>query len=291
MTVPLTLEEFLAAPIETVQTVAPPTVIYGPAGTRRAAVLAGAEAQSNVYADWGLNRLFHFCDLFFQHGVRHLFVATLLSKSFRETTSQYREHLWQWAQYVASDESLALYRQRGWQVRILYHQHLPELRETVERLQVTHSAQARHTLWYSFTPDHFLPIRWMLDTLGHASPQSLDEAIQLLYGESIPQATLYISYGKPSIDIEIIPPMIYSLLNSYWLQTPYSLDERQLRTIFYDHAYIRQTWKKDKAGRAEQAMKYRKAWETGPTLGLGMRLGSFWYPAPVPAPPLPGDET
>jgi hypothetical protein len=58
------------------------------------------------------------------------------------------------------------------------------------------------------------------------------------------------------------------------------LDQRQLRAILYDYAYLRKTWKKDKSGRAEQALVERDLWERGNVLGLGIRKGPFWYPAP-----------
>ena len=51
--------------------------------------------------------------------------------------------------------------------------------------------------------------------------------------------------------------------------------------MFYDYAYLRPTWRADKLDRAKAALAHREAWEDGPILGLGMRLGPFWYPAPT----------
>jgi len=73
-------------------------------------------------------------------------------------------------------------------------------------------------------------------------------------------------------------------LQCYWSQRPgFRLDERQLRRILYDYAYTRRTWREDKTGRAEKALAHRSVWERGPTIGLGVRLGPFWYPAPIKA--------
>jgi hypothetical protein len=58
----------------------------------------------------------------------------------------------------------------------------------------------------------------------------------------------------------------------------------QLRTIFYDYAYLRPTWQEEKIERAKAASTHQKAWENGPILGLGMRLGPFWHPAPMSSP-------
>src|SRR5262249_25453978 len=52
MTLIPTLDEFLAAPIEAVRTVAPETVILGVGGTRRRAILAGLSTTSDEYAQW-----------------------------------------------------------------------------------------------------------------------------------------------------------------------------------------------------------------------------------------------
>ena len=136
---PLTLKEFLAAPVETVREVAPQTVLYGPAGTRRAAVLAGSSASGEEYPIWVFEQLLGFYDLFFRHGVRHLFSSVLISKNIDEKTPDYREHLWRWSLFVSNDKAMAYYQQKGWRVRILYHEHLPELQEAVERLRVTES--------------------------------------------------------------------------------------------------------------------------------------------------------
>ena len=51
---------------------------------------------------------------------------------------------------------------------------------------------------------------------------------------------------------------------------------------FYDYAYLRATWQADKEGRATAARAHRSIWESAQTLGLGTRLGPFWYPAPFP---------
>jgi hypothetical protein len=55
--------------------------------------------------------------------------------------------------------------------------------------------------------------------------------------------------------------------------------------ILYDYAYLRQTWRQDKTGRAEQALAYRKAWEQAGILGMGTHLGGYWFPAPFLPPP------
>jgi hypothetical protein len=78
---------------------------------------------------------------------------------------------------------------------------------------------------------------------------------------------------------ESVPTAVIGVLHCYWSQQPgYSLDQEQLRTILYDFAYVRPTWQVDKTGRAEQVLAQRKLWEQRRIIGLGKRVGPFWYP-------------
>ena len=107
------------------------------------------------------------------------------------------------------------------------------------------------------------------------------EAIHALYGEDVPLITLYLAFGKPTISADLLPPLLAGPVQCYWTQRPgYQLTTDELRLVLFDNAFLRKTWREDKTGRAEQAMATRAAWEQGPILGLGMRIGPFWYPRP-----------
>ena len=83
----------------------------------------------------------------------------------------------------------------------------------------------------------------------------------------------------------LLPPLLIGKVHSYWRQQPgHSITEAEWRAILYDYGYLRATWQADKEGRAAAARDYRTTWESAPTLGLGRRLGPFWYPAATPAP-------
>ena len=57
------------------------------------------------------------------------------------------------------------------------------------------------------------------------------------------------------------------------------LAEDLIRQIFYDYAYTRRTWQKDKSSRYGDVLAQRSFWEQPRVLGLGQRVGPFWYPA------------
>ncbi|MEW5871222.1 MAG: hypothetical protein AB1894_18265 [Chloroflexota bacterium] len=281
------LEEFLQGPIENVRQVAPTTFIYAASGTRRAAALAGVPTQGDEYPHWSRGELFRCVALLFDHGVRHLCMPMLGPSQFSEVTGDYQQYLWDWFERgIAGPEALETYQRLGWRVRIAFSQFIPRLREAGERLRQATSQPGEHTLWCFAVPEYHLPLQWMLEAALQAQARTPEEAVQALYGEVIPSAGVYLSTGKPLLSTLQIPPLLMrGILQGYWNQRPgYSLDEPQLRMLLYDYGYLRRTWQQDKRGRAEQALAYRKTWEQAPILGVGMRLGPFWYPAPIAAP-------
>jgi hypothetical protein len=281
------LEEFLQLPIEEVRKVAPTTFIYAASGTRRAAALAGIPTQGDEYVRWSRQQLFRGIELLFNYGVRHLCMPMLGPSQFNEVTGKYQEYLWNWfANGLASPDALALYERSGWRVRIAFSQFIPQLREAGQKLRAATSQASEHTLWCFAIPDYSLPLQWMLEAAHQAQAYTPETAVKALYGEVIPSAEVYLSTGKPLLSTLQLPPLLMrGILQGYWNQRPgYSLDDHQLRMLLYDYAYLRRTWKQDKTGRAEQALANRRTWERAPILGIGTRLGPFWYPEPISAP-------
>ena len=279
-----TLEQFLAAPIEEVIKVAPTTMVYGAGGTRRKATFEGIEPWSDEFMRWARSRVLSRIDLIFRHGVRNLFVTTLTPDNFREV-NRYQDHLLEQMHWlIAGAESLTDYKRWGWRVRLIGADNFPMLRGTVECLRATTSTDSRHTLYWNIVPSTEGSWQQLLVAAQQAQARTQAELIRALYGEDIPPVTLYLGFGKPTILPEIIPPLLMGQVQSYWSQQPgYTLTETQLRTIIYDYAYLRPTWCAEKLERAKSALAHREVWEEGPILGLGMRLGAFWYPTPMPS--------
>jgi hypothetical protein len=279
------LEEFLIAPVERVAKIAPATVVYGVGGTRRRAVFEGIEPWSDAFILWVRERMLSCIDLIFRHGVRNVLVIAFTPDNLREL-NHYQEQLLERTKWIiAGTESLADYARFGWRVRLFGTESVPELRATADSLRRLTSTQNEHTLYWSVVPDAESPWQQLLAAVQQSQARTRAEAIRALYGEDIPPATLYLAFGKPMISLELIPPLLIGQLQCYWSQQPgYTLTETQLRTILYDYAYLRATWRAEKLERAKEALAHRSAWEEGPFLGLGMRLGPFWYPAPMSSP-------
>jgi hypothetical protein len=277
------LEQFLAAPLADITSLAPATMIFAVGGTRRSAALAGVSLESDDYVHWSYQRMISCFHLIFRHGVRNLFTFALISSQFNEVTVGYRERLLEWVAWgLAGPQALADYQRLGWRVRLLGSEHLPLLQPVAARLLTETSPSAAHTLWWCVVPTPELQWQSLLATAQAAQARSREEAIVALYGEDIPLASLYLAFGKPLVSPSLFPPLLVGEMQCYWSQQPgYTLSEVEFRTILYDYAYLRRTWQDDKTGRAEAAVNYREAWEHGPILGLGTSLGPFWYPQPT----------
>ncbi|XYI03565.1 hypothetical protein ACMHYB_28870 [Sorangium sp. So ce1128] len=282
---PPTLMQFLEGPLEQVRAVAPATVVWVVEGTRRSAALSGIDVRTDAYPRWTLLRMNERVQMFFQSGVRHVFTTVLTPSQFAEATPRYRERLLDWLGLLARDpDVLSPYIRNGFRLRLLGSASLPEIRPLAEELAAA-TPHGEHTLWCSVVAEPGAPWDELLQAAGQSGARTRRDAIRALYGEDIPLATMMVAFGKPVLSPDQVPPLLVGKMNCYWTQRPgYRMTERELRAMFYDHAYVRRTWRTDKTGRAEEALAFRRAWEEGPTLGLGMRLGPFWYPASTTTP-------
>ena len=280
------LENFLTNQVSEIAKTAPTSMIYSVGGTRRRAALANIPRES--YADFTREQMVRTAHLIFQHGVQHLFMPVAMPEQFSEVTPNYREYLWHWTdQGTAGPEALADYERYKWRVRIVFNKYLPRLTSAETRLEATLDYDTPHNLWFLVIPDYDLPWQVMVDIIHQAKTKTHAEAVRLLYGEDVPPVTLYLGTGKTVTSLAWLPPFLLDKqkVQFYWSQRPgYSLDQEQLRTILHDYYYLRRTWLKDKSKRPEQALAYRQVWDQGPTIGVGTRLGPYWYPAPFTLP-------
>jgi len=274
-------EEFAAASVADVARVAPTTMIYATGGTRRAIALAGLSL-SDDYAQWTRLRMLEAFSLLFRFGVQHLIAPAGRPQIFAER-GVYRDRVFQWFRSgLICREALEFYQTANWRVRLVVAgDAIPELSDVAATLEQATSTATGPNLWFLTTPDYSQIWSWIAKPFASGA-SSRAEAVRVLFGADIPPATLLLSFGKPLVALDHLPPLLFEEIQCYWTQQPgYSLTELQLRNILYDYAYQRSTWRQDKTGRAEAAIAHRAAWEHGPTIGLGTQLGPFWYPAPI----------
>lgn len=271
--------EFLELPHEAVAAVAPATAIYTAGGTRRSAMLQGVSPQSEGYPRLLRGQMLACYALFFRLGVRHLFVCAIRPGQLEEV-GPYRERLLRWVDWgLAGPEALEDYARLGWRVQLLGADELPELRPTAERLGEATAGQSGPRLWLWAAPRPDSIWRQMLAAARATGAATQAELLRALLGEDVPPAGLQVSFGKPMVTGDIVPPALYGDTQCYWVQRPgYTLDEPLLRRILYDRAYLRPTWTSDKAARYAEVAEQRELWSGETILGLGRRAGGFWYP-------------
>jgi hypothetical protein len=218
-------------------------------------------------------------ELFFELGVRHLFMSVMRPPQLAEV-GRYRDRLLDWLDWgLAGPEAIADYARLGWRVRLLGADGLGQLGTAAERLRQTMPGTTTPTLWYYVVPEVESPWHWVRAALRQTEGNTTSDVIRALYGEELPLATLYLAFGKPMLVPDLLPPLLSGDIQCYWTQRPgYALDERTLRQIIYDYAYLRPTWTRDKSARYADVEAQRSLWEQAPILGLGRRIGAFWYP-------------
>ncbi|MFZ6028989.1 MAG: hypothetical protein ACOYYS_14845 [Chloroflexota bacterium] len=289
-----TLAEFLSAPLESIRPLAPATMTFAAGGTRREAALAGISPDNDEFVRHAHRLMFDGFEVIFTHGVHHLLAPVLLPEQWQETTPGYRQSLVAWIEWGASGkESLACYDRLGWRARLLGAESIPELEDATQRLKKETNPDPRApTLWFTVAPTETCFWEHFLKAVPQSGANSQQEAIRALYGEDIPPVELFLGYGKPFVSPPVLPPLLIGHMQCYWKQQPgYRLSSDDFRTILYDYAFTRKTWRQDKTGRAETARAHADVWQKAPTLGLGVRLGPFWYPAPVtPVPEVWAEE-
>lgn len=276
---PPSLDEFLGAPLSLVRSVAPSTVLYAVGGTRRQAVLAGLQPDGEEYPRYAVAQMYACLDRLFANGVQHV-IATVLQSPQLAEVGRYRERVLAWVRDgLAGEAALGIYRERGWRVRLLGGEGDPELAQIARRLR-DETPHGRATLWYyvSLAPDaHWRSIL----AAARAGATDQQETIAALAGEPLPPAEVLIAFGKPLFGGDIFPVVFASgTMQCYWTQRPgYDLPDGDLRRIFYDYAYTRRTWVADKRPRYDALEEQRAVWERGRIVGLGRRVGGFWYPS------------
>jgi hypothetical protein len=276
---PPSLEDFLAAPAATVAGAAPQTKIYSAGGTPPSPAHAGVPL-SDDYARFLGPRVLAVSDLIFRLGVRHLIAPVGRPQIFAEA-GRYRRDFFRWvALALAQDDTLERYRVANWRVRLVTGGEPPdELARVAKLLEAATRSCTGPRLWFFTTISYDVLWRWILS----AGCTTRADAVARLFGEPIPPATVLVSFGKPLVALDHLPPILFEETQCYWTQRPgYSLTEHELRSIFYDRAFLRTTWRRDKTGREQEALEQRRAWEEGPLIGLGRKLGSFWYPRELP---------
>lgn len=272
-------EEFLSAPVETVAAVAPQSMVYAPGGTRRSATFAGIEPWSDAHVRETQKRFVDCLDVIFCYSVAHVFTPILMVGHFKEHAGLEEKLLLRMGEFATDPFLLQMFGERGWRIKLVPSEFTDLLRPYMEWLDRCTPTTFKHTWWMTVTPSYE---SWWSSMIALAKAEHVltrSDAICAMYGEYVPPIELCFAFGKPMVSPDLFPPLLMDNVQCYWSQQAgYSLTHQQFRKAVYDSALLRNTWQKDKAARAKEASAHRELWQREVILGLGKRLGPFWYP-------------
>lgn len=274
-------DQFCDLPAEEIAEFAPKSMIFAAGGTRRAAKLAGIDDQRE-YVKWSSQQLIECFALFANYGLEQIITHAIVPTQWMEVTPDYREKLVDWVTWIlTSEDTIAEYKRRGWRACLIGADYIPALSPVAEKLSQHFSKNDYAlTVYYLATPRYDSHWRGMAKVLQRGW-RSQDELILAQYHEAISPVELYVGYGKPVFSPAVCPPAIgaFEGIHGYWLQKPgYVTDQRSVLAILYDYAVTRRTWMRDKSNRTEKVLAHRDEFSQKMILGLGKRLGPFWYP-------------
>jgi hypothetical protein len=220
----------------------------------------------------------------FRYGVENVFMPAVMTTHAHEIDWSQANALEQQllipiGRFVTNKRLLLACRERGWRLRIVPGAHRAVLQPFIDILEANTPQQTAHTWWMTFTPSHESWWSHLFSVVNANGVATRSDAIRALYGEDVPPISLCVSFGKLTISPDLFPPLLMDTVHCYWSQqVGSSLTDLQFRHILYDYAFLRQTWQQDKIARAEAAKTHQEIWQREVLVGLGQRLGPFWYP-------------
>lgn len=269
-------DAFLEAPVAEIAPYAPATVMLAITGTRRAAALAGVPIQGEQYTAWSRAQMIRTLGLLFDHGVRHIVATAIVPANLVEYAAMRDRYLDMAMRGMAGPEAQADYERLQCRTSVLFASEDAGLRAQAEAVQAATAHHAERSLWWFVVTDRDDPWAMLIDAARRAPAAGAADLMRAMYGENIPPATLFLGFGKPIVSPEFMPPLLIGEMQCYWSERPgFSLDEPMLRQIIYDYSAVRPS---QPLGGALD----KRAWSTSHAVGLGRRLGGFWYPAAFP---------
>jgi len=278
----LTFDEFCSLSPKEIREHTPRSMIFAAGGTRRAAALAGIRDQDK-YVKWSAEQLLTSFGLFAKYGIEHIVTHAIVPTQWNEVTPGYREKLVGWiSETLTSDQTITAYQNRNWRETMIGIESIHEFKAVSKQLKKIFPVKEKYklTIHYAATPTYETHWRDVSRILSKKSYTQRD-LILAKYKEDIPPIQLYIGYGKPVMSSAVCPPLLSAFdgMHCYWLQKPgFVTNEKSVLKILYDYAFTRRTWIKDKSERTAKVLNFRDAMSRETILGVGTRLGPFWYP-------------
>lgn len=280
--------DFLQWNPEQVAQVAPTSVYIAFGGTRRWAALEGIAAEDiTTYMNKGFAEMLRVLHLLFNEGVEHIFTTAGIGESHQKEGSQVWKNFFQsMIRQLTSDSFIKFCQAEQWRVKLLgafegTRDEEEAYAAFVEQMQTFENPNYKKTLWFYFCPTEELYWKWTSRTIQQTCAPIHGQAdlIKIFCGEAVPPVELYMTSGKPMLSFGVVPLFLLKAVQLYWLQKlSLYMDRQNWREILYDFLFLRKTWQKDKFQRSQAALEDPELWRKDVILGVGRRIGPFWYP-------------
>lgn len=275
------IESFLALPDAEIARVAPSTVLFAPAGTRRRAALDNIPSEQ--YTAWAIQKLGHTVQLFFQLGVRHVIVPFLAPGQLQEPEENYRNNIIGWvAKQTTSQDLEQISKNYNYRLRLIG----PATKSSEALFSAANTLLGRPcteglpTLWMYVVQFEDEPWREVLNIAASHAVTEREEIVKLLYGEVIPSVELYIGFGRFVLHPRLLPLSLFDRdVQCYWTtKAGFNINENMIKRIFYDARFSRARDNGERLRRYEYADELRDFWESDRIIGTGIYHHGFWLP-------------
>jgi tuberculosinol/isotuberculosinol synthase len=274
----------------------PKVCVFPINGTRRWFMLEHVVPEgadwATVYCDVSAERHIDLYRMFFDHGIDTL-LTPIFGPDLLERGDEYARMAIEGLVLLATDPRfLAFYRDYDVHVRFYgdYRRFFaPTAYDYVsgifDEATARTASHSRHRLFFGVCANDAAETVGELAVQYHSEHGCLPDKkklVELYYGETVDSVSLFIGFDKPcAFDMPLVATGSEDLYFTV-RPSPY-LTSRQLRAILYDHLYSRRTGEVDYASlEAEEWYAMDQFYRTNVdhTLGVGTRVGQFWYPLP-----------
>jgi tuberculosinol/isotuberculosinol synthase len=295
------LEEFLELPTEEVANIVRASgskvVVFPINGTRRWFTLEYGEQEWEdpiaAYMDIAARRQIELYKLFFDHGIDTL-VTPVIGPEILATRNAYMQKIGAdgLARFSTHPDFLSFYAEYGVRARFYgdYHRHLADtpyepLSAIFDGLSDTTHANNRFRLFFGAFADNLGATQVVAELAvkhfqEHGAVPTREQIVELYYGEYVDKANIFIGFDR-------LAAFDYPLINwgeedLYFTISPsLYLNEKQLRSILYDHIYTRRVPEVEYTSSTPEELKTIKDFYLENRefiLGVGDLLDKTWIP-------------
>ncbi len=266
---------------EQVADIAPETVLFAPAGTRRRAALDGIPRSE--YSSWAIRELGESVALLFKNGARNIITPLLGPRQLSDPQEEYRNQVIKWiSEQSTSEELKTLSELHRYNLRLIgpATRYNNTLKQASIKLKERSYNTNNPTLWMYVVQNDEEPWEEAFETAISHNTKIRSDIARILYGEDIKPVSLYIGFGRLTFHPNLIPITLFSQdIQCYWTtKAGFRISHNSLRKILYDSIFSRARNNEERITRNYYAQELEYHWNKEVIIGLGWSEHGFWIP-------------